>query len=107
MNEFTSPNDLAPEVDETLRAYFKSAMPSPWPEAPRETVTVLAAESRTWTMATCRAIVGASLVAILLGYLGLASFFPREKAGTLNPNGSNNIIGSNPQLDPAKATPMR
>jgi type VI protein secretion system component VasF len=98
------PHDV-PDIDGVLRDHFRQAMPAPWPAAPRVDTAVAVRESQTWSMIAARALAGATIVAIVVGYLGLASFFPREKANLLDPT-SGPQIGHNPKLDPSKATPM-
>ena len=96
------PHD-SPDIDGVLRDHFRQAMPSPWPAAPKVETAVAARESRGWSMMASRALAASTVVAIVVAYLGLASFFPREKAGVLDTtNGT--VIGHNPnKLDPGKA----
>jgi hypothetical protein len=107
MNVSLSPesSDSPMEIDGVLRSHFRQAMPSPWPAAPRFETTVAGREARTWSMAASRALAGSSIVVIVVAYLGLASFFPREKSGVLDPT-SGPQIGERPGLHPGKVTPM-
>ncbi|HEX3313861.1 MAG TPA: hypothetical protein VHR72_03165 [Gemmataceae bacterium] len=107
MNVSLSQSSDAPaEIDGVLRTHFRQAMPSPWPAAPRfETTTVASREARAWSLVSARALAGSTIVAIVVAYLGLASFFPREKPATLDTTGATQI-GERPGLHPGKVTPM-
>jgi hypothetical protein len=106
MNTSLSPEtpDSPPDIDGVLRAHFRQAMPSPWPAAPRVETTVTSRESQAWSMTAARALAGATIVVIVVAYLGLASFFPREKSNVLDTTGGQNI-GERPGLHPGKALP--
>ena len=107
MNVSLSPesSDTPHEIDGVLRTHFRQAMPSPWPAAPRVETTVASRESRTWSLASARALAGSTIVAIVVAYLGLASFFPREKPAALDTTGGSQM-GERPGLHPGKVTPM-
>ena len=71
------------KVDRVMRDYFEHEMRA-WPKAP-ETESTLAGRSVP-SLAISRLLVGASLVAVVLVYLGLATLFPRSTSGGLQPN---------------------
>jgi hypothetical protein len=107
MNASLSPesSDSPMEIDGVLRTHFRQAMPSPWPAAPRFDTAVASREARTWSLASARALAASTLVAIVVAYVGLASFFPHEKANVLDPTAGPQI-GERPGLHPGKVTPM-
>ncbi len=98
----TSPSE--PGIDHLLRTYFRSETPTRWPAAPTCEITTAAARNQAWTLASSRCLVGGSLVALLVVYLGLASFFPRDHAAGLNLNGAT-TIGERQKIGEKKATP--
>ena len=71
------------KVDRVMRDYFEHEMRA-WPKAP-ETESTLVGRSVP-SLAISRLLVGASLVAVILVYLGLATLFPRSTSGGLQPN---------------------
>jgi len=103
MNEPTPVSEEpTPNVDRLLRSYYRREMPASWPAPPGEAVTSIAsAEQSTWTLMRGRMLVGASLVALVLGYLSVSAFFPRPHPGGLDPN-HGQTIGHRPGLDPAR-----
>ena len=70
------------KVDRVMRDYFKQEMRA-WPKAP-ETESTLA--NHAGSLMSSRLLVGVSLVAVILVYLGVATLFPRPTAGGLQPN---------------------
>lgn len=96
----TSPSET--DIDQMLGSYFRREMPTRWPAAPETDITI--APKHGWTLATSRALVGMSLVALLAAYLGLATFFPRDTNAGMNPNGSG-MIGHKPGLGKTAPTP--
>jgi hypothetical protein len=108
MNASLSPDssDAPMEIDGVLRTHFRQAMPSPWPTAPRIETTVASRESQTWSMASARALAASTIVAIVVAYIGLASFFPRPKSAALDTTDGVVIGHNNQKLDPTKAKPM-
>lgn len=101
MNEPTPVSgEPTPNVDAVLRRFFRQQMPTPWPTAPAES-TVTFGSLRGWTLAHSRLLVGASLIALVVGYLSVSAFFPRQQPAGLNPNQSP-TIGHRPGLNPAK-----
>jgi hypothetical protein len=105
MNASLSPEPSDAPIDGVLRTHFRQAMPSPWPAAPRVETAVAARESRVWSMAASRALAGSTVVAIVVAYLGLASYFPREKPAALDTTGGQHM-GERPGLHPGKPMPM-
>jgi hypothetical protein len=99
------PSDTPHEIDGVLRTHFRQAMPSPWPGAPRVETTIAGREARGWSMASSRALAASTIVAIVVAYLGLASFFPKPRPAALDTTGAVEI-GDRPRLDPSKAKPM-
>lgn len=84
MSRNSSDLDLEP-VDRALRAYFRSALPDPWPGAPQVAdsaarqsgpVRTLRSRARPWAVA-------ASVLLLVLGYLSVARFFPKEESQAL------------------------
>jgi len=100
MNEPTPVSgDPTPNVDVVMRRFFRQQMPAAWPAAPTEPTTLAAL--RSWTLVRSRVLVGASLVALVVGYLSVSAFFPRQQPAGLNPN-QGVIIGHRPGLHPTK-----
>jgi hypothetical protein len=87
------------DIDQMLRTYFRREMPAHWPAAPRGEITTVAQPNS--SMAKSRILIGLSLAALVMIYLGLASFFPRDNAAGLNVNGP--MIGerATPKMVPA------
>lgn len=85
-------------IDQLLRSYFRSEMPSRFPPAPGA-VAPAPGNASAWSMISSRFIVAVSLVALMLAYLGLATYFPTATTGGVNVNGSP-MIGktANPAL---------
>ena len=105
MNASLPPEPSPHEIDGILRTHFRQAMPSPWPAAPRVETTIASRESQGWSMASARMLAASTIVAIVVAYVGLSSYFPRQKSAALDTAGSVEI-GHRPKLDPSKATPM-
>lgn len=97
MNRNPSDLDLEP-VDRALRAYFRSVLPDPWPDAPQVAdsaarqsgpVRTLRSRARPWAVA-------ASVLLLVLGYLSVARFFPKEESQALSVDPTHRTIGSLP-----------
>jgi hypothetical protein len=74
-----------PDVDETLRRYFRAQLPHPWPAA-RVPATDEAASL--WRRSRLRLALAASAAAVLAGYLTLAGFWRQPVTShAIDPNG--------------------
>lgn len=71
------------KVDRVMRDYFEHEM-RPWPKPPETELTI--ASRSVGSLASSRLLVGMSLVAVVLVYLGVATLFPRPTSGGLQPN---------------------
>ena len=92
MNENRIKND---GIDGLLSNYFQAQMPDPWPACPAtESINGVPRRPSRW-LNFSRFAVAASVGLLLVGYLALAGFFPREPARKLNHDPSRNI-GRNP-----------
>ena len=77
--------NLTHNIDETLRDFYRSEMPDPWPtmRAPARTLPMPKRTARpVWLRSLSRLAVAASIALLLVGYLALASLFPRDNAGS-------------------------
>jgi len=88
-------------LEDTLRAFFRSEMPDPWPvlkapELPRYPQPVV----RPWWKRTGRLALAASVGLLLIGYLALARGFPRSHETRSHIDGAN--IGAVPSVHPRK-----
>ncbi len=72
------------DIDQQLTRYFHAETPNPWPGCP------IPRRRRFMTKITHRIVryaIAASLAALLVGYLSLAHFFPREAPAQLENQG--------------------
>jgi hypothetical protein len=98
--------NLTHNIDDTLRDFYRSEMPDPWPtmRAPARTLPMPKRSSRpVWLRSLSRLAVAASIALLLIGYLALASLFPRDSAGRtgVNPvSGELGDIGPRPKVKP-------
>lgn len=76
-------------IDQMLKSYFRHEMPARFPAAPGTSAPV--PTSGSWSLMSSRFIIGASLVALMLAYMGLAAFFPTSTSNLLNPNSTPHI----------------
>jgi len=68
-------------IDDTLRDFYRSEMPDPWPtmRAPARTLPMPKRTARpVWMRSLSRLAIAASIALLLIGYLALASLFPRD-----------------------------
>jgi hypothetical protein len=104
MNDLRVPRRMPDDrVDEMLRTFFRAEMPDPWPvleapELPPQTLVL-----RPWWKRTGRFALAASVLLMLLGYLALASGFPRSSGtGSGGLERQNGEIGNLRTLDPKR-----
>ena len=88
------------EVDGALRQYFRSAMPEPWPAAPRVAEEKTTPEPRRLTLVRffrvpVRLAVAACVALLVIGYLALQSWFPDPQPVT-GPQVDSPAIGLRP-----------
>lgn len=104
MNEDLTTGRLG-TVDRTLRSYFQAALPDPWPTPPQIQdhparsglpASPFWKRNRSWAVA-------ASLLLLVLGYLSVARFFPREDGLGMAVDPTHRTIGSVPG---ARKTPL-
>jgi hypothetical protein len=89
-----------------LRAFFRAEMPDPWPLPPATELPCHLAVERPWWKRTGRVALAASVGLILIGYLALASGFPRSAVvgpSGLTPEGGS--IGKEQLLSPKRLGP--
>ena len=80
-------------VDQMLESFYRSAMPSPWPQAPAAPLGPLNSGGTRWFS---RLMLAASVAFLLLGYWLLAGLFPDSPAnGTID---QERMIGDRPGL---------
>ncbi|GEM_PF-6709651 len=78
-------------IDGLLSNYFQAQMSNPWPACQATAaVAELPRRSTRW-LTFSRFAVAASVGLLLVGYLALAGFFPREPAGKINQDPLRNI----------------
>jgi hypothetical protein len=86
-------------VDRVLRDFFQSAMPDPWPEAPRPALTPVVQRRMPWLRLRSRLALAAAIALVFVGYLVVsAKFPPQEGGGGLAPSGP--IIGKGLKVIP-------
>ena len=106
MNDLRSPRNLSDDrVDKMLRTFFREEMPDPWPvlkapEMPAPAPAVL----RPWWKRTGRLALAASVGLMLVGYLTLASRFPRSGVDSGLKRAVSENIG---ELRPLHQTPRK
>src|SRR4051812_25561680 len=99
-----TPSQENANIDQVLRTYFRREMPARFPAAPGTSSPARFGSGAT-TLTASRLIVGASLVAMMLAYMGLSAYFPTQSSSGVNPN-SGSQIGSRPGLSKT-VTPER
>ena len=108
------PPENREDVDRLLESFFRSEMPDPWP-ALNLPASGRASQPlrRSWWRRFGRLAVAACIALFLLGYLSLASFFPREPSRPeLNPGREiGNPAGPNPsklqRQNPLSPSPLQ
>ena len=73
--------NLTHDIDQTLRDFYRAEMPSPWPtmRAPARTLPMPRRSAKpAWMRSLSRLAVAACIALLLIGYLAVASLFPRE-----------------------------
>ena len=103
MNTLLTTRDGEPQenVDTTLRDFFVSEMPSPWPHA--KALDTLPMQpvwrpQRSWLQRHGRLALAASILLMLLSYLTLASSFPRDNGNGAALDQTGPMIGDRPRL---------
>jgi hypothetical protein len=95
-------------IDDTLRDFYRSEMPDPWPtmRAPARTLPLPKRTARpVWLRSLSRLAVAASIAMLLIGYLALASLFPRENGARPGLPSLSGDLGNNPDHGPKKHQP--
>jgi hypothetical protein len=94
------PNGRSPgDLDGLLRRFFRAALPNPWPAPPVPAPTVPGARLPLWKRFRPgrRLSLAAALAFLLIGYLWLASLFPRTFPAVERLPGEGGVIGQRPE----------